>query len=282
MSGVICALSVLATLGADPEIRFVQVAPAVGETWVRSPSQTRAVVLIKGLHVHTLANDKVPEADFASWQQPGSLLVKTLAPDSDVFAFSYGQTVPVDAIPKMPNLCDGIQALRAMGYHQVVLVGHSAGGLIARQIVEDEPNCGVTKVVQVCAPNVGSPWAALKNGVCPSQKTFVGSLTKKERTLLLLERADKQIPDSVEFVCVVGTGLVTGDGMVSTRSQWPDDLQQQGIPAVAIGTAHAFAVRGSKGVKLLAGLVREPQPRWSPDQVKAMRKRLWGVMALGN
>jgi pimeloyl-ACP methyl ester carboxylesterase len=199
-----------------------------------------------------------------------------------VYAFSYGQSVPVDVIPKMPNLRDGIHALRELGYREVVLVGHSAGGLIARHLVEDDPSCGVTKVVQVCAPNVGSAWAALKNGVCASQKTFVGSLSKKERSLLLQERADKQIPEVVDFVCVVGTGLVTGDGLVSTRSQWPEDLQQQGIPAVPIGTAHTFAVRGNKGVKLLADLVREPQPRWSSDQVRAMRKRLWGVMALGN
>jgi len=41
-------------------------------------------------------------------QQPGSLLVKALAQESDVFAFSYGQTVPVDVIPKLPNLRDGI------------------------------------------------------------------------------------------------------------------------------------------------------------------------------
>jgi pimeloyl-ACP methyl ester carboxylesterase len=282
MSGLLYALSVLAVLGVDPEMRFVQVAPATGEAWVRSPDQTRAVVLIKGLHVHTLANDKVAQADFASWQQPGSLLVKSLTHDSDVYAFSYGQSVPVDVIPKMPPLRDGIHALRELGYREIVLVGHSAGGLVARHLVEDDPSCGVTKVVQVCAPNAGSPWAALKNGVCPSQKTFVGSLTKKERSLLLQERADKQIPEAVEFVCVVGTGLVTGDGLVSTRSQWPEDLQQQGIPAVPIGTAHAFAVRGSKGVKLLADLVCEPQPRWSTDQVRAMRKRLWGVMALGN
>jgi pimeloyl-ACP methyl ester carboxylesterase len=282
MNGLLYGLSMLAVLSADPEMRFVQVAPAAGETLVRTPGQTRAVVLIHGLHVHTLANNKVPQADFASWQQPGSLLVQTLAQDSDVFAFSYGQTVPVDVIPKLPNLRDALHALRELGYREVVLVGHSAGGLIARQFVEDDPDCGVTKVVQVCAPNVGSAWAVLKNGVCPSQKTFVGSLTKKERSLLLQERADKQIPEAVQFVCVVGTGLVTGDGLVSTRSQWPEDLQQRGIPAVPIGTAHAFTVRGSKGVKLLAELVREPQPRWGPDQVHAMRKRLWGVMALGN
>jgi pimeloyl-ACP methyl ester carboxylesterase len=282
MSGLLYGLSLLAVLGADPEMRFVQVAPAVGETLVRTPDRARAVVLIHGLHIHTLADGKVPQADFASWQQPGSLLVKTLAQDSDVFAFSYGQTVPVDVIPKLPNLRNGLHALCELGYREVVLVGHSAGGLVVRQLVEDDPECGVTKVVQVCAPNVGSAWAVLKNGVCRSQKTFVGSLTKKERSLLLQERAAKQIPEAVQFVCVVGTGLVTGDGLVSTRSQWPEDLQQQGIPAVPIGTAHAFAVRGSKGVKLLAELVREPQPRWSPDQVRAMRKRLWGVMALGN
>ena len=50
------------------------------------------------------------------------------------------------------------------------LVGYSAGALIARYFVEDSPDYGVTKVIQVCAPNGGSGWGKLTAGVRQSQE----------------------------------------------------------------------------------------------------------------
>src|SRR5262249_36988219 len=153
-------LATLATPPATPPVRTllarVGPAPAIAQAPrdARSPGQDRAVVLIHGLALHPLSTAKVGQAAFRHWQQPGSALVRPLAEDSDVWSVGYSQTSAVE------NVAAAVAALvkkvKAQGYKEVVLVGHSAGGLIARQLVEDHPDAGVTKVVQVCAPNLGS------------------------------------------------------------------------------------------------------------------------------
>jgi pimeloyl-ACP methyl ester carboxylesterase len=265
----------LTVVGGPVEVEFVQVAPQLrpaGE-WRRSAGERRAVVLIQGLMVQPFSNEKVLRAALRDWQKPGSQLVKRLAADSDVFAFAYGQNVPVDEIADHPALWGGLLRLRALGYREVVVVGYSAGGLIARRLVEEYPDAGVTKVVQVCAPNAGSGWAKV-HGVRKNQRAFLQSLTKEDRRRELTSRLDVSIPDDVEFVCVVGTGAVAGDGIVSSRSQWSPDLQAQGVPAVAVATDHLSAVRHSAGVAKIAELVVTPQPRWSPAKVAAARKAI--------
>ena len=67
--------------------------------------------------------------------------------------------------------------LRQAGYSEVILLGFSAGGVVARQFVEDNPAAGVTRVIQVCAPNLGSPLAKLKSSVGLAQESFLQSLT---------------------------------------------------------------------------------------------------------
>jgi pimeloyl-ACP methyl ester carboxylesterase len=273
------ALCLLLPNAPEPiETRFVQVAPAAVNPGQLLPSagQRRAVVLIPGLHVHPFSDASVPRAYFAAWQKPTSPLVRALARDADVFAFTYGQAVPVTEVAGQPGLRTGVRRLRQAGYAEVVLVGFSAGGLVARQFVEDEPDAGVTKVVQVCAPNAGSSWAELRVGVRPSQRPFLRSLTKEARLEWLQARGGRRIPARVEFVCVIGTGLGTGDGLVASRSAWPEDLQRQGIPAATLPTQHLSAMRCEEGVRLVAELVREEQPRWDAAQVEALRRRLWG------
>jgi hypothetical protein len=280
-------LCLFLTTGVPPaETRFVQVAPlppqAIDGLIARSPGKTRAVILIEGLELHILDHRQPPQALLRSWQQPGSVLVRTLSPDSDVFAFSYGQTAPLNDIANMPALGENVQRLRQAGYTEVALFGYSAGGLIARQLVEDNPSSGVTRVVQVCTPNLGSAMAKIKTSVGPGQEAFLQSLTKQSRSRALQERRGKRIPDDVEFVCVVGNGFVLSDGLVSTYSQWPDDLQAQGIPAVALGAEHWDAVRNERSVQIIARLVRDRQPRWDQARVAAMRKHLWPTKLGGN
>jgi pimeloyl-ACP methyl ester carboxylesterase len=272
---ILCAC---VALGAEPvEVQFVQVAPQErpsGE-WHRSSGRRRAVVLIQGLKPHPFNKDNAAKPTLRDWQTPGSPLVKRLAADADVYAFCYGQTVAVDEIAAHPALWGGTLRLREMGYREVVAVGYSAGGVIARRLVEDYPDAGVTKVVQVCTPNAGSGWAKL-NAVRKNQKPFLESLTKEERRRELKSRLDVIIPDNVEFVCVVGTGVWVGDGIVSSRSQWTPDLQAQGIPAVTVPTDHLSAVRSSVGDETIADLVRTSQPRWSQARVAAARKAILG------
>ena len=152
-------------------------------------------------------------------------------------------------------------------------MGFSAGGVIARQFVEDNPNAGVTKVVQICTPNAGSSLANLKVGGA-AQKPFLESLTAKARSQSLAQRQGKKIPSDVQFVCVVGNGLINSDGVVATHSQWPADLQGQGVPAMVVDTDHWKAVTGERQVLLVSRLVRDNQPRWDASQVALLRKRL--------
>ena len=258
------------------ETSFVQVRPAKeAGPWWNTSAKTRAVILIHGLLVHPFSKENVSRPRLHAWQKPDCLLVKRLAQEADVFAFSYAQTVSADDIAECPELAKQVRRLRQAGYREVVLIGHSAGGVIARQFVEDHPDCGVTKVIQVCAPNVGSGWAKWQT-VRANQIDFLDSLTKPARRRSLSQRADKEIPAHIEFACIVGTGTVVGDGMVSNRSQYPPDLQKQGIPAYPFKSTHWTVLRSQKGVALVARLVREAQPRWDAKQVEAVRRQIPG------
>jgi pimeloyl-ACP methyl ester carboxylesterase len=258
------------------ESRFTQVAPATeGGKFVRTSGRARAVVLLHGYRFH-LSDVGVARAEFRPWQRPGSLLVKELAADSDVFAFAYGQNAGVEDIARSSGLKEDVRKLRELGYREIVLVGHSAGGLIARVFVEDHPGAGITKVIQVCSPNGGCYAAGLKSP--KSQRAFLDCLTFKGRQQCLKERADKAIPERVEFVCVVGCGSRSGhsDGVVPCSRQWTADLQDQGIPAVRLGVGHREAVRGEKGARLLAELVHQEQHRWPAKRVRQAREEILG------
>src|SRR5438128_550390 len=121
------------------ETAFGQVhpAPKLAGKWVRSPGQTRAVVLIHGLWAYVANEADVRKAEFHGWQKAGSVMVKTLAPKADVYSFAYGQNAPVEDIAQSPVLLQQVTRLKAMGYQEIIFVGHSAGGLIARLFVED-------------------------------------------------------------------------------------------------------------------------------------------------
>jgi pimeloyl-ACP methyl ester carboxylesterase len=279
MSFSVVLLSAL-SVGAPPlDTKFVQVAPLSQDRAQarRSPGQDRAVVLIHGLRLHPIHPDEVNRAQLHQWQQPDSAFVHRLSREADVYAFAYAENEAADDIGDCPQLGIGVQKLREMGYRSIVLVGHSAGGLVARQFVEGNPNAGVTKVVQVCAPNGGSPWAAL--AILPQHTLFLDSLTRPVRRLMIVGRPERHIPDHIEFVCVVATGLGAGDGLVGTSSQWSEDLQKQGVPAFALRTVHWKAVRTRAGADLVAELVRTPMPRWDSARVAEARKALFGNAA---
>jgi pimeloyl-ACP methyl ester carboxylesterase len=272
MPSALVGLIALVVAAPPIETRFVQVAPAPA---ARSADKVRAVVLLHGLKPHPFSKENVTKATFHGWQQPDSVLVKQLAKDSDVYCFAYAQNASVDEVAESADLAWAVRRLRERGYREVVLVGHSAGGLIARQFVEDNPDAGVTKVLQVCAPNGGSSWASLK-AVRSNQMDFLASLTKETRRKALSNRSDRTIPSDVEFACVVANALVIGDGLVQTRAQWTEDLQRQGVPAFPLNTTHWFAPHSRQGAELIAELVREPLPRWDARKVAEVRRRIFG------
>lgn len=266
------------TLGGSPAVESIclQVAPASGkEKWTRTPKQPRAVVLIHGFHYH-LTNKNVPKAEFRPWQRADAAIVKEMAKHADVFVFAYGQNVPLDTIVKESKLGDSVAHLRNLGYTDVVLMGHSAGGLIARHFVEDFPDAGVTKVIQVCTPNGGSPLATVTSP--KNQKVFLECLTEKHRQQCMKDRTAKMIPDKIQFICVVGKGDGTKgtDGVVPCICQWTADLQKQGIPVVSVLGSHREVVRDAKTTEILASLIRDKQPRWTAERIEKAKKEIFG------
>lgn len=282
MSSLLLCCLVLAPLTSPPpaetdalvDTLFVKVGPN-SKVPGRTPGQPRAIVLIHGLGLHILQTDKIQKAKLRVWQEADSPLVRRLGQEGDVYSLAYGQTVAVETMCEASLLLRHLARLKMAGYAQIVLVGHSAGGLIARQVVEDFPDLGVTRVVQVCSPNAGSMWAALKTAR-GAQRTFLLSLTCAARVKVLEERGKKRIPETVEFVCIVGATRVGGDGVVVPRSQWSSELQAQGIPAYPLRATHWEAMHSPRTAELLARLIVEPQPRWPPDRIIQARKQLLG------
>lgn len=253
---------------------FVQVSPSPSdkakiERW---DGQTRAIVLLAGIKPHPFSAEKVERPEFHAWQESGADLVKILKKEGDVFAFAYSQNVALDDIAASADLRAAFKRLKDAGYAELVLVGHSAGGLIARQFVEDNADHGVAKIVQVCTPNRGSTWGKSTFAVRENQEAFLKSLSKEARA----KRTDKKIPTAVDFACIVGDVTGIGDVVVSDEGQWPEDLRKQGIPAVQVRTDHYSAMRDKDVANKIAELVREKQGRWDEKKIDAARKEILG------
>ncbi len=245
---------------AEPHVatEFVQLAPkpnpALLNMWSRQ--HPRAVVLIHGLLFRPLSETPAKSAVLHSWQRSDSLLVKTLAKESDVFALAYSQNTPIDEVAASPALPGYIARLRMMGYREIVLLGHSAGGILARQLVEDQPQVGITKVIQISTPNGGSSLAKATAVVRKGQEPFMESLTKEARQKQLRVRAAKRVPDNMEFVCIVTAGGTGSDGFVGAASQWTEDLQQQHIPAIVLPASHHLVLRTKHNTEQIARAIR--------------------------
>lgn len=273
-------------LAPPVETRFDQLAPTPsivtdGDAMPRRrPDMRRAVVLLHGLRPQPVSADAAGRAKPSTWEKPQGPIVKALEQDADVYAFHYAQTVPLDEIAALPALAQATRALRAAGYDEVTLVGYSAGGVIARLFVEDVPNSGVTKVVQVCAPNAGSDWTILSHGVRSVQAPFVRSLTKEDRAAAAKSRIDKKIPANIEFVCVVAATNWFSDGVVRRDAQWPAELQAQGVPAELLYVPHIGAMYSTRLAKRIAALVTTPQPRWSAERMIAARPKVLSLTSV--
>ena len=274
---VVAAPPPIVGMGAPPlevDAVFQKVAPGRPAKG-RTPGQTRAVVLIHGLGLHAFDKDRVVKAALRPWQQSGSVLVKELAENADVYSLAYGQSAAVETIHEATGLADHVRGLRRAGYRDIVLVGHSAGGLIARHLVEDYPKIGVTKVIQVSSPNTGSALASLRTAR-GFQLAFLTSLSRASRKAVLAKRQARRIPATVQFACIIAFTRLGGDGIVSRASQWSEDLQKQGVPAYLLRSAHWESVKTFRAAELIGRLVREAQPRWKEDEVAEARKRLLG------
>jgi pimeloyl-ACP methyl ester carboxylesterase len=277
MPSVILCVGLL--LGGAPTVDsfcHLATAPSVplDGKWVRKPDKNQAIVLIHGYYFH-FTDKNVSKPALRPWQKPDNPLITELAKTADVFVFAYGQNASIDAIAKESKLGDSVALLRKQGYKEIILVGHSAGGLIARHFIEDNPDCGVTRVVQVCAPNGGTPLAGAR--VPKSQKVFIECLTEECRKECQKEREKKRVPMKIQFACVVAKSdpKATTDGIVPSKSQWTPDLQKQGIPAFGLVGGHREVVHSAKHAEALARVIRNDHGRWNAEQVDKARKELF-------
>ncbi|HEV3437561.1 MAG TPA: alpha/beta fold hydrolase [Gemmata sp.] len=267
-------LAVFASPAANLPTETWQVAPDAKRPGWSNVQRTkdRVVLLLPGLKIHPIRPALACRPDLHSWQEPNSDLVRTLAKDSDVFSFGYAQITELDAVAQCPGLRDAVANIRKLGYKEIVLIGHSAGGVIARLFIESYPDSGVTKVVTVAAPHTGSDLAHLKGGYPKIQATFVQSLAPEVR----IEAPPRKIDDRIEMACVVcKLKRVEGDGLVNIVSQWPEECRKLGVPAVLVPGSHFEAMISPAGVKAISELAREKLVRWSPEEVEKARKVLF-------
>ncbi len=270
---------VFAAPAANVPTDLWQVAPAArGKAGQLMALRTkdRAVLLIPGLKIHPFRPALSTRPERHNWQEPTGDLVRTLAPDFDVYAFGYAQTAPLDAIAQSPGLRDAVANLKKAGYKEIVLVGHSAGGVIARLFASSYPDAGVTKVIAVAAPHAGAEAAHVQIGYPRIQAPFIQSLLPETRIAARMA-ADAKVEQSIPMACVVcKLRRLDGDGLVNLGSQWPEDCRKCGVPAVLVPVSHWDAMLNPMSAKVIGELAREKLARWSVDEVDKARKLLFG------
>lgn len=257
--------------GIDPTVVVVD-----ADTKLKA-KQTRAVILVHGLLPRVFHPDRAEKPEAHDWQVKDGRLVKALADEADVYGFSYAQTHGVDEVAFSRGLRDGVAAVKAAGYKEVVLVGHSCGALVCRRFVEAFPDAGVTKVVAVAGPFAGSGWAKLPGFTLPkTQVAFIQSLLPDAREAYLKGR-DVSLPKELEFCCVIcKVSRGDHDTVVSLKSQWPDELQKQGVPAVVAACNHFEAMTCEACTKEVATLVSGKVVRWDEEKTAQARRVLFG------
>jgi len=275
MLALVAALLAQPAVADEPEVEilFEQVHPVEGDTPQRTDDTERAVVLIHG-YFPAYSYASARNAKLHRWQKSGSKLVDALGEHGDVYSIGYGQDAPIDAIADQDQLTGAIESLEAAGYDEITVVGHSAGGLLARVLVEEHPGLGVDRVVQVCPANGGAGLSELYRVSLRPQESFVASMAKRERT------SSKPVPADVELVSVVCEGGGIGDGVLSDTAQWPPDLREQGVPMVRLSSSHFTPIRSDSGVSLITELATTSSPRWTPEEVEAALEGEWVSMPL--
>ncbi|QEL17063.1 esterase/lipase family protein [Limnoglobus roseus] len=257
-----------------------QVAPEVRATYDGQPlelkkTKDKAAFLVHGLMLHPIKQEKSYKTELHDWQYAKAGLVQALASEFDVYAFSYAQTTAVDVVASTPGMRNHIKKLRRAGYKEIVLIGHSAGGIIIRQFAERYPDSGVTKVIEVAAPNFGSDLAMINVGLPKPQVQFIKSLAPPVRTAIALD--GPKLSSKLEICCVVcKLGGLPHDTMVHLDSQWPADLQKQGVPATLVVINHFDAMKGPHAVQTISTLAKEKLVRWTPAQVEQGRRVMFG------
>ncbi len=271
MNLLIALTGLLLSWGADVRVEMWQVAPNRSHRSARVEllkTKDKAVLLIPGLKIHPVRPALATQPELHKWQLPNSELVRALASDFDVFALGYAQTAPVDVVARSPALHAQVQLLKDAGYREIVLIGHSAGGVVARLYAATYPKSGVTKVITTAAPHAGALIARIPVGYPKIQAPFVQSLTPEARRRCA-QPVDSDPQQPLEMVCVVARlPRLFSDGLVELESQWPEECRAAGVPVVVVEVSHFEVLLHPASVRKVAQLTREKLRRWTPEEVE--------------
>lgn len=221
--------------------------PVLHKNPIQKNSQ-HAIVLIHGFNTNHIHNsEKYDELLRDSWQNRDSKIVQRVASYGDVFSIVYTQNRFVDHIADFGRFHTLMRRLRDAGYKNITIIGSSAGGVIGRLFVENFPESKISRIIQVAAPNRGTPAANLGNigggiGLIDNEDflEFLESLEPGTRKEISRSRQDKKIPDDVEFVSLIGTAIAGGDGVIGYQSAWPASIRDQGLPGVSAAAVHSY------------------------------------------
>lgn len=278
--GLPAIVIMIAAPAANVPTEIWQVAPIARGKAVSvgiSKTKDRAVLLIPGLKLHPFRPALSTRPERHNWQEPGSELVRTLSSEFDLYAFGYAQTASLDAIALSPGIRDTVGKLKGAGYKEIVLVGHSAGGVIARLFATHYPDSGVTKVITVASPHLGAEAAHLQIGYPRIQAPFIQSLLPETRIAARVPVPEAKPGQSIQMVCVVcKLRKLDGDGLVDLASQWPEDCRKCGVPAVLVAVNHWDAMSNPASAKAIGDLAREKLATWTSEEVEKAQKQLFG------
>lgn len=249
--------------------------------WTTGPGSAAAdtIVLVQGYlgSAGSWRNSGIgPILDGAGWRDGGHL---TLHPGG-VTQVLAGQPsgrrfVTIDLMTEAPI---GVQSDALAAYvafirnrspnEPLYLIGHSAGGVVARLFMVRQPQAGVSGLITIASPNLGSGWAGLASFVGSTPAAWMapffglGTLNRsqalyhdlsREHPNNLLGWLNRQPHPKAAYVAVVRvrdpSRPVAGDTMVEGPAQ---DLNT--VPALA-GRAETILSPGEHGLRPQDGIL---------------------------
>ncbi|MEM9062380.1 MAG: alpha/beta fold hydrolase [Pseudomonadota bacterium] len=135
-----------------------------------------------------------------------------------------------------------------LGQTEIALVGHSMGGIIARSLCVEDHGLNIRRVIQIGAPNLGSPLADRLGSLWPVRRACGPAVAD------IRPRAGPiQVDDRIAAIAGVGGfgeyGGLAGphDGAVSARSAWAGAARRAHVAQIhtllplSLGVAHHTA-----------------------------------------
>lgn len=118
------------------------------------------------------------------------------------------------------------------GLGPVDLVGHSLGGFLSARLLRDPQGLEIRQIVQIGAPNNGSPLADRMSGFWPVRR-LCGPVVAE------LNAHAKRRPQDSRIASIAGTGGWVGiplprphDGAVTVRSAWAGARYRTAVPVL--------------------------------------------------